>query len=102
MRENYDYCRNPLVKKAGLAASGYGPLLSATFTSLEAAKAFYSALQCYKGASLGTAFTLATALSVVAFRPDQMQWIEDHGVEESLVCIFGYISRDSTHSMCTL
>ncbi|KAJ7929236.1 pyridoxal phosphate-dependent transferase [Mycena leptocephala] len=84
-RENYDYCRNPLVTKAGLAASGYGPLLSATFTSLEAAKAFYSALQCYKGASLGTAFTLATALSVVAFRPDQMQWIEDHGVEESLV-----------------
>jgi cystathionine gamma-synthase len=86
-RENYDYCRNPLVKKAGLAASGYGPLLSVTFTSLEAAKAFYSALQCYKGATLGTAFTLATAFSALAWLPDKKQEREDRGVEESLVCI---------------
>ncbi|KAJ7043117.1 pyridoxal phosphate-dependent transferase [Mycena alexandri] len=85
-RENYDRCRNPLAGKAGLPAFGYGYLLSVTFTSLEAAKVFYSALTCFKGATLGTAFTLATAFTAIAYLPDRMQWAEEHGVEESLVC----------------
>lgn len=86
-RENFDRCRNPLAGQAGLDETGYGGLLAVTFTSLEAATAFYSALQCYKGTTLGTVFTLATAFSVLGFRPDQMKWIEDCGVEESLVCL---------------
>ncbi|KAJ7118756.1 pyridoxal phosphate-dependent transferase [Mycena epipterygia] len=84
-RENFDQCRNPLAGQAGLDETGYGSLLAVTFTSLEAAKVFYSALQCYKGTTLGTVFTLATAFSVLGFRPDQMKWVEDHGVEESLI-----------------
>ncbi|KAJ6606433.1 pyridoxal phosphate-dependent transferase [Mycena vulgaris] len=83
-RQNYDHCRNPLAAQAGLDATGYGGLLSVTFTSLDAAKAFYSALQCYKGTTLGTVFTLASAFSALAFPPDKMQWIVDRGVEESL------------------
>ncbi|KAJ7032494.1 pyridoxal phosphate-dependent transferase [Mycena alexandri] len=84
-RENFDRCRNPLAGKAGLPAFGYGYLLSATFTSLEAAKIFYSALGCFKGSTLGTAFTLATAFTAIAYLPDRMQWAEEHGVEECLI-----------------
>ncbi|KAJ6611962.1 pyridoxal phosphate-dependent transferase [Mycena sp. CBHHK59/15] len=84
-RENYDRCRNPLAEQAGLASTGYGPLLAVTFKSLAAAKRFYSALRCYKGATLGTVFTLATAFTAIAVPPDEMQWAKDHGVEESLV-----------------
>ncbi|KAJ7460980.1 pyridoxal phosphate-dependent transferase [Mycena galericulata] len=85
MRENFERCINPLAAQSGLSAAGYGGLLSVSFTSLAAAKAFFSALQCYKGTTLGTVFTLAVAFSALAFPPDKMQWIEDHGVEESLV-----------------
>ncbi|KAJ6488515.1 pyridoxal phosphate-dependent transferase [Mycena vitilis] len=84
-REYFERCRNPLASKAGLAATGYGYLLSVTFTSLEAAKTFYSALQCYKASTLGTVFTLATAFSAIAYTPDQMHLIEERGVEESLI-----------------
>ncbi|KAJ6547000.1 pyridoxal phosphate-dependent transferase [Mycena capillaripes] len=84
-RENFERCRNPLAGNAGLAATGYGCMLAVTFTSLTAAKAFYSALQCYKGATLGTGFTLATAFSVLAYAPDQMHLLEARGVEETLI-----------------
>ncbi|KAJ7063550.1 pyridoxal phosphate-dependent transferase [Mycena amicta] len=84
-RENFDRLRNPLAHKAGLEETGYGSLLSITFTSLEAAKVFYGALQCYKGVTLGTVFTLATAFCAIAFPPDKMEWIEERGVEESLI-----------------
>ncbi|KAJ7773021.1 PLP-dependent transferase [Mycena metata] len=84
-RENFDRCRNPLAGKTGLPAFGYGYLLSATFTSLEAAKIFYSALGCFKGSTLGTTFTLATAFTVIAYPPERMEWAEEHGVEECLV-----------------
>ncbi|KAJ7789388.1 pyridoxal phosphate-dependent transferase [Mycena olivaceomarginata] len=83
--ENFESCRNPLAAKTGLATSGYGHLFSVTFTSLKAARAFYSALQCSKGATLGTVFTLATAFTPLAWPPDQIQQIKDRGVEESLV-----------------
>jgi cystathionine gamma-synthase len=84
-RENFDQCRNPLAVQARLDGTGYGSLLSVTFTSVDSAKAFYSALQCYKGTTLGTVFTLATAFSALAYPPEKMKWIEEHGVEESLV-----------------
>ncbi|KAJ7184323.1 pyridoxal phosphate-dependent transferase [Mycena filopes] len=84
-RDSFDRCRNPFAGGGGLPTFGFGYLLSVTFTSLEAAKVFYSSLQCFKGPTLGTAFTLATAFTAVAYMPDRMQWVEEHGVEESLV-----------------
>ncbi|KAJ7090971.1 pyridoxal phosphate-dependent transferase [Mycena crocata] len=84
-RDNYEQCHNPLSTQVGLEAPGYGSLLSVTFTSATAVKAFYSALQCYKGSTLGTVFTLATAFSVLAYPPNKMDWIKEHGVEENLV-----------------
>ncbi|KAF8207701.1 pyridoxal phosphate-dependent transferase [Mycena galopus ATCC 62051] len=85
--ENFERCSNLLAVQAGLSAPGYGGLLSVTFTSLAGAKAFYDALQCYKGPTLGTVYTLASPFSALAFPPNKMQWIEDRGVEESLVRI---------------
>ncbi|KAF8207703.1 pyridoxal phosphate-dependent transferase [Mycena galopus ATCC 62051] len=85
MRENFERCSNLLAVQAGLNAPGYGGLLSVTFTSLPGAKAFYAALQCYKGPTLGTVYTLANPFSAVSFPPDKTQWAEDRGVEKSLV-----------------
>ncbi|KAJ6534937.1 pyridoxal phosphate-dependent transferase [Mycena capillaripes] len=84
-RENFDACRNPLAAQAGLPQTGYGSLLAVTFTSLDAAKAFLAALQCYKGTTLGCVYTLALAFNALAFPPEKKQWMEDHGVEENLV-----------------
>ncbi|KAF7294729.1 PLC-like phosphodiesterase [Mycena indigotica] len=86
-RKNFDQVRNPLAGDAGLEETGYGFLLSVTFTSLEAAKAFYTSLQCYRTPTFGAIFTLATAWSAIAFPPDKMEWLEQHGVEEYLVRI---------------
>jgi cystathionine gamma-synthase len=84
-RENFDACRNPLAVQAGLSQTGYGSLLAVTFTSLDAAKIFLSALQCYKGTTLGCVYTLALAFNALAFPPEKKKWMEDHGAEENLV-----------------
>ncbi|KAF7358947.1 PLC-like phosphodiesterase [Mycena sanguinolenta] len=84
-RQNFDACLNPLAIQAGLPQTGYGSLLSVTFISLDAAKAFLAALNCFKGTTLGCVYTLALAFSVLAFPPEKKQWMEDHGVEEKLV-----------------
>ncbi|KAJ7257171.1 pyridoxal phosphate-dependent transferase [Mycena haematopus] len=84
-RQNFDACLNPLAVQAGLPQTGYGSLLAVTFTSIDAAKAFLAALECYKGTTLGCVYTLALAFSVLAFPPEKKQWMEDHGVEEKLV-----------------
>lgn len=49
---NYEACR---VRPS----AGYGGLFSVSFASLQASRAFFDNLQCYKGPSLGTNFTLA-------------------------------------------
>jgi cystathionine gamma-synthase len=64
---------------------GYGSLLSVTFTSLEVAKVFYSALPCYKGPSLGAVFTLAIPFTVAAFPPEKMAWVKEHHLDQTLV-----------------
>ena len=87
-RENYDRCRNTTASEAGFTDVGYGGLLSVTFTSVGAAKVFYNSLQCYKGPTLGTVVTLATAFVALSFqREGQMQWAKDHNLEEALVCV---------------
>ena len=85
-RKNYDRCLNTDAAEAGITEIGHGYLLAVAFISLDAAKAFYSALKCYKGVTLGTVYTLATAFSAVAFPPEKMEWVQEHKVEEALVC----------------
>jgi len=84
-RENYDRCRNIAATEAGLMETGYSCLLSMSFVSLGTAKEFYSALQCYKGPTLGTVFTVATPFTALTFPSEKMQWAKDHYLEESLV-----------------
>jgi cystathionine gamma-synthase len=65
-------------------AGGFGGLFSLTFTSLAASKAFYDALACYKGPSLGTRFTLACPYTIIAHYRE-MEWAAEFGVEEGIV-----------------
>ena len=90
-RENYDRCRTTTAAEAGFTDVGYGSLLSVTFTSVGAAKVFFDSLQCYKGPTLGTVFTLATPFVVLAF-PGRMKWAKDHNLEESLVYYWFFLN----------
>ncbi|KAG6856122.1 hypothetical protein H0H87_007277 [Tephrocybe sp. NHM501043] len=80
--ENYEHCR---IKSPG-AEGGYGGLFSLTFTSNEASRAFFDALPCYKGPSLGTNFTLACPFTILAHFTE-LDWAAQYGVEEGLVRI---------------
>lgn len=65
-RENYDACRNARRQPDGsergpLYPSGYGGLLSITFTDPEAAQVFFDSLACEKGPSLGELFSFLPA-----------------------------------------
>ncbi|KAL4079644.1 pyridoxal phosphate-dependent transferase [Scleroderma citrinum] len=75
---NYAQCQ--------LSESGYGGLFSLTFTSLVASQAFFDALSCYKGPSLGTNFTLACPYTILAHF-QELEWAAGYGVEEGLVRI---------------
>ncbi|KAF7970538.1 hypothetical protein HWV62_23699 [Athelia sp. TMB] len=75
-RARYDACRLP--------AGGFGGLFSVTFAASAAARAFFDALPCWKGPSLGTNFTLACPYTVLAHYTE-MGWAAEFGVEESLV-----------------
>ena len=69
-----------------LGKGGYGGLFSLTFTSLEASQAFYDTLQCAKGPSLGTSFTLASPYTILAHYVE-LDWAAQYGVEAGLVRI---------------
>lgn len=75
---NYAICRLP--------EGGYGGLFSLTFTSLAASRAFFDALPCLKGPSLGTNFTLACPYTILAHY-NELEWAAEYGVEEGLVRI---------------
>jgi len=88
--ENYRRCcRISAAEKSPcmFGSIGYSGLLSVSFTSLDAAKVFYSALPCYKGPSLGTVFTLATPFTAIGFPPEKMAWAKEHHLDETLVRI---------------
>ncbi|WVQ74560.1 hypothetical protein IAR50_004161 [Cryptococcus sp. DSM 104548] len=74
-----EYQRLPALSKGG-----FGHLFSLTFTSLAASRAFYDNLDCLKGPSLGTNFTLAAPFTVLAHY-SEMDWTEEWGVERGLV-----------------
>lgn len=63
---------------------GYGSLFSLTFTTIDASKAFFDALKCCKGPSLGTNFTLACPYTVLAHYLE-LDWAKSWEVEEGLV-----------------
>lgn len=63
---------------------GYGSLFSLTFTTIEASRAFFDALKCCKGPSLGTNFTLACPYTVLAHYLE-LDWAKSWEVEEGLV-----------------
>ena len=85
-RENYDQCRIKAVNSEDGKAGGFGGLFSLTFTSKAASEAFFDALPCYKGPSLGTNFTLACPFTILAHFTE-LDWAESFGVEEGLVRI---------------
>ncbi|KAG6334183.1 hypothetical protein ID866_4912 [Astraeus odoratus] len=73
-------------KQCQLPDGGYGGLFSLTFTSIAASKAFFDALPCLKGPSLGTNFTLACPYTILAHY-NELEWAAEYGVEEGLVRI---------------
>ena len=81
-RENYDKCR----KKGpdGVPTGGFGGLLSLTFHSDAASRAFFDSLPINKGPSLGTNFSLACPYTVIAHFTE-LRWAAEYGVEEGLV-----------------
>lgn len=85
-RENYEICRNHEVDSEDGKTGGFGGLFSLTFTSDAASKAFYDALSCYKGPSLGTNFTLACPYTILAHY-SELDWAAQYGVETGLVRI---------------
>ncbi|KAF8345226.1 pyridoxal phosphate-dependent transferase [Amanita rubescens] len=80
--ENYERCRK---KKGEDEEGGYGGLFSLTFTSRAASEAFFDALQCFKGPSLGTNFTLACPYTILAWHYGELDWAAGFGVEAGLV-----------------
>lgn len=82
-QENYDHCRTK-PQAGGVDGGGYGGLFSLTFTSPATSEAFFDALPCYKGPSLGTNFTLACPYTILAHYTE-LDWAGQFGVEEGLV-----------------
>jgi cystathionine gamma-synthase len=78
--ENYSVAqRLPTTGKGG-----FGGLFSLTFTTLEASRTFFDALECDKGPSLGTNFTLACPYTLLAHYLE-LDWASEFGVEAGLV-----------------
>ncbi|KAI5118022.1 hypothetical protein M0805_004887 [Coniferiporia weirii] len=87
-RENYDLCRRRN------SSNNFGPLFSLTFTTSAASHAFYNALQCAKGPSLGTNFTLSCPYTILAHY-NEREWAAGYGIEEGIVRIsVGMEERD--------
>ncbi|KAI0797722.1 pyridoxal phosphate-dependent transferase [Abortiporus biennis] len=81
-RSNYDSVRRP--QSSSKEPDNFGPLFSLTFTNLEASAAFYDALPCCKGPSLGTNFTLTCPYTILGHFWE-LDWAAKYGVEEGLV-----------------
>ncbi|KAL7419765.1 Cystathionine gamma-synthase [Cryptotrichosporon argae] len=80
--ENFAACQ----RTPTLGAGGFGGLFSLTFTSMAASAAFFDALACAKGPSLGTSFTLACPYTIIAHYYE-LDWAAQYGVEAGLVRI---------------
>ena len=83
-RENYEQCRKR--GPDGVPTGGFGGLLSITFHSDVASRAFFDSLPINKGPSLGTNFSLACPYTVIAHFYE-LERAAKYGVEEGLVRI---------------
>lgn len=79
-----------------LGKGGFGGLFSVTFTSLAASKAFFDTIQCAKGPSLGTSFTLASPYTLLAHY-NELDWAAQYGVDSGLVRIS--VGQEDTASL---
>lgn len=91
-RKNYERCmrvvsafEDDLESAQNKFQPGYSGIVAVSFTSLEAAKTFYESIQCYKGTTLGTVVTLLSPFIAIAFPPEKMDWVREHGMSEALV-----------------
>jgi len=85
--ENYEACRigsTMPMARSERQKGGWGGLFSVTFTSDAASEAFFDALSCDKGPSLGTNFTLACPYTILAHY-NELEWAASYGVEKGLV-----------------
>lgn len=74
--------------------------MSLKFRTREAAYAFYDALPCAKGPSLGTNFTLTCPYTVLAHYWE-LDWTAQYGVDEDLVRIsVGMEDKDTLFEWC--
>ncbi|KAJ1922178.1 Cystathionine gamma-synthase [Mycoemilia scoparia] len=64
--------------------AGYGGLFSITFKTPDHAKVFYDNLDCAKGPSLGTNFTLASPYTLLAHFTE-LDWALKYGVSSHLI-----------------
>jgi cystathionine gamma-synthase len=87
-RDEYELCRikGRTSDDAGnkVRDGGFGGLFSLTFTTAAASSAFFDALSCHKGPSLGTNFTLACPYTILAHYLE-LEWAAGYGVEATLV-----------------
>ena len=88
---NYDQCR---IKSVDGRKGGYGGLFSLSFHSMQAGKAFFDNLPCFKGPSLGTNFTLACPYAILAHYTE-LERAASFGVPSDLVRVsVGMESRE--------
>lgn len=85
-RDLYDLCRVRASPDRRRKEGGYGGLLSVTFINEAASAAFFDALRCAKGPSLGTNFTLACPYTILAHYAE-LDWAQSWGVDKELVRI---------------
>ncbi|ORX99255.1 PLP-dependent transferase [Basidiobolus meristosporus CBS 931.73] len=76
MRESYDSFKSP--------EGGYGGLFSIILESEEAAIQFFDHLECAKGPSLGTNFTLVCPYTILAHYTE-LDWASQYGISRFLV-----------------
>lgn len=86
---------NYLARRRASPDAGYGGLFSVTFSSLAASRAFFDALECCKGPSLGTNFTLACPYTVLAHYLE-LEWAAEWEVEEGLVRVSVGLEEEET------
>ncbi len=100
--ENYEACRigsTMPMTRTERQMGGWGGLFSVTFTSDAASEAFFDALSCDKGPSLGTNFTLACPYTILAHYTE-LDWAASYGVEKGLVRVsIGLEEREELETM---
>ena len=101
-RDRYEHCR--VKHRRGDPGNdridgGFGGLFSVTFTTAAASTAFFDALSCYKGPSLGTNFTLACPYTILAHY-GELEWAAEYGVEETLVRVSIGMEEQETLLRC--